>query len=71
MVPDPGYPVYNTGTIFAGGTPYKMPLKEENNFLPDLKAIPEDIAKKSKIMFLNYPNNPTSAIAPVEFSKKL
>lgn len=67
LVPDPGYPVYNTGTIFAGGTPYKMPLKEENNFLPDLKAIPEDIAKKSKIMFLNYPNNPTSAIAPVEF----
>ena len=67
LVPDPGYPVYNTGTIFAGGTPFKMPLKAENNFLPDLKAIPEDVAAKAKIMFLNYPNNPTSAIAPVEF----
>lgn len=67
LVPDPGYPVYNTGTIFAGGTPYKMPLLAENNFLPDLSAIPADIAKKSKIMFLNYPNNPTSALAPLEF----
>jgi LL-diaminopimelate aminotransferase len=67
LIPDPGYPVYNTGTIFAGGTPFKMPLLKENNFLPDLKAIPVEIAKKAKLMFLNYPNNPTSAIAPVEF----
>lgn len=67
LIPDPGYPVYNTGTLFAGGIPYKMPLKAEHNFLPDLESIPEDIAQKAKIMFLNYPNNPTSAIAPVEF----
>jgi LL-diaminopimelate aminotransferase len=67
LIPDPGYPVYNTGTIFAGGTPYKMPLKADNNFLPDFKAIPDEVAAKTKLMFLNYPNNPTSAIAPVEF----
>lgn len=67
LVPDPGYPVYNTGTIFAGGTPYKMPLLAKNNFLPDLEAIPADVCKKAKVMFLNYPNNPTSATAPVEF----
>lgn len=71
LIPDPGYPVYNTGTIFAGGTPYKMPLLAENNFLPDLRLISQDIAKKAKIMFLNYPNNPTSAIAPVEFFKEV
>lgn len=67
LIPDPGYPVYNTGTIFAGGIPHKMPLLAKNNFLPDLDAIPEEIAKKAKLMFLNYPNNPTSATAPVEF----
>lgn len=67
LIPDPGYPVYNTGTIFAGGTPYKMPLLKKNNFLPDLKAIPDDVAAKSKIMFLNYPNNPTAGLATLEF----
>ncbi len=70
LVPDPGYPVYKNATIFAGGTPYAMPLLEENNFLPDFEKIPEDIAKKSKIMFLNYPNNPTGATADLEFYKK-
>lgn len=70
LVPDPGYPVYKNATIFAGGTPYSMPLLEENGFLPDFDAIPEDIAKKSKLMFLNYPNNPTGAIATKEFFKK-
>lgn len=70
LVPDPGYPVYKNATIFAGGTPYSMPLLEENGFLPDLDAIPEDIAKKSKLMFLNYPNNPTGAVATKEFFKK-
>lgn len=67
LIPDPGYPVYNTGTIFAGGIPHKMPLLAKNNFLPDLDAIPKDIAQKAKVMFINYPNNPTSATAPVEF----
>ena len=70
LVPDPGYPVYKNATIFAGGTPYAMPLLEENNFLPDFNKIPEDIAKKSKLMFLNYPNNPTGATADLEFFKK-
>ncbi len=71
LVPDPGYPVYSIGTMFAGGESYKMPLKAENNFLPDLKEIPEDVAKKAKIMFLNYPNNPTAAVATEEFFQEV
>lgn len=70
LVPDPGYPVYHNATFFAGGTPYEMPLLEENGYLPDFDRIPEDIAKKSKIMFLNYPNNPTGAVADLDFFKK-
>lgn len=70
LVPDPGYPVYKNATIFAGGTPFSMPLLEDNSFLPDFDKIPEDIAKKSKLMFLNYPNNPTGATADIEFFKK-
>ena len=69
LVPDPGYPVYSVATEFAGGTPYVMPLLESNGFMPDLDIIPEDILKKTKIMFLNYPNNPTSAFANDEFFK--
>ena len=67
LIPDPGYPVYRAGTIFAGGIPYIMPLKEENDFLPDFSIIPNDILKKAKLMFLNYPNNPTSASADRHF----
>jgi LL-diaminopimelate aminotransferase len=67
LVPNPGYPVYNIGSILADGKPFKMPLLEENDFLPDLDAIPSDVAKKAKIMFLNYPNNPTSATATAKF----
>lgn len=70
LVPDPGYPVYKNATVFAGGTPYFMPLLEENGFLPDFDKIPEDVAKKSKLMFLNYPNNPTGAVCDLEFFKK-
>jgi LL-diaminopimelate aminotransferase len=70
IVPDPGYPVYNGATILAGGIPYKVPLKEENNFFPDFDSIPEEIAKKAKIMFVNYPNNPTSATATYEQLEK-
>src|SRR5574344_132582 len=70
LVPDPGYPVYKNATIFAGGTSYPMPLLEENGYLPDFDKIPEDIAKKSKLMFLNYPNNPTSAVCDVKFWQK-
>ncbi|WP_461830097.1 LL-diaminopimelate aminotransferase [Aquifex sp.] len=71
LCPDPAYPVYKIGTIFAGGTPYIVPLKEENNFLPDLDSIPEDVAKKAKIIWINYPNNPTSAPPTLDFYKKL
>ena len=63
LVPDPAYTTYLTSTILANGTPHKMLLKEENDFLPDLNAIPKDVAKKSKIIYLNYPNNPTTAVA--------
>jgi LL-diaminopimelate aminotransferase len=71
LVPDPGYPVYNIGSIFAGAKPFKMPLLAKNEFLPDLDAIPKDIAKKAKLMFLNYPNNPTSAIASLKFFEEV
>ena len=70
LVPDPGYPVYFASTILADGKPYKMPLKKENGFLPDLNAIPSEIAKKAKIMFLNYPNNPTASVAEKDFIKE-
>jgi LL-diaminopimelate aminotransferase len=67
LIPDPGYPVYNTGTIFTDGIPYFMPLLEKNNFLPDLNSIHQDVVKKAKLIFINYPNNPTAAVAPKEF----
>jgi LL-diaminopimelate aminotransferase len=70
LVPDPGYPVYSVGTMFAGGEGYFMPLKEENDFLPDLDAIPADVARKAKVMWLNYPNNPTAAVATLDFFEK-
>ncbi len=71
LIPDPAYPVYNSGTIFAGGKPYNMPLKKENNFLPNLEEIPSAVADKSKLMFINYPNNPTGAVAPISFYEKV
>ena len=67
LVPDPGYPVYSIGTLLVGGEPYFMPLKEENDFLPDFETIPEEICNQAKLMWLNYPNNPTGASADVEF----
>jgi len=67
LVPDPGYPVYYASTVMAGGRVYYLPLREENDFLPDLDAVPGDIVRKAKILFLNYPNNPTSAVAEREF----
>jgi LL-diaminopimelate aminotransferase len=71
LVPDPAYPVYRNATYLAGGTPYLMPITPENNYLPDLDKIPEDIAKKAKLMFLNYPNNPTGAVANLDYFKKV
>ena len=70
LVPDPGYPVYKNGTILAGGEIYLMPLLAQNNFLPDFEKIPPEIAKRAKLMFLNYPNNPTGAVADLEFYQK-
>ena len=71
LIPDPGYPVYMNATYLAGGEPYLMPLTPENNFLPDLEKIPENVAKKAKLMFLNYPNNPTGAVANLDYFKKV
>ncbi len=71
LVPDPGYPVYSLGTMFAGGESYLMPLVEKNDFLPDLNSIPTDIAEKAKIMWINYPNNPTAAVADIDFYGKV
>ena len=71
LVPDPGYPTYGLGTILAGGEPVRMPLLEQNDYLPDLEAIPEDVAQSAKIMWLNYPNNPTGAVAPLEFFERV
>ncbi len=71
LVPDPAYPVYRTATIFAGGEPVLMPLLKENRFLPDLEAIPAGVARRAKIMFLNYPNNPIGATADRSFFKEL
>jgi LL-diaminopimelate aminotransferase len=69
LVPEPAYPVYRIGTIFAGGTPYMMPLIEKNGFLPDYSKINSRILKHTKMIFLNYPNNPTAAAAPLSFLK--
>ena len=67
LVPDPGYPVYHIATMFAGGKSHFLPLRRENAFLPDLGAIPRSVLAKAKILFLNYPNNPTSAVANRKF----
>ena len=71
LIPEPSYPVYQAGTILAGGIPYFLPLKAGNNFLPDLKSIPPKIAKRAKLLFLNYPNNPTASVASREFFAKV
>ena len=70
LVPSPGYPVYAVGTMFAGGEVYEMPLTAKNNYLPDFSAIASSILTRAKMMFLNYPNNPTSALATREFYEK-
>ena len=62
LVPEPGYPVYHSGTLFAGGVTHWMPLTRARNYLPDLGAIPADVARRARLMFLCYPNNPTAAV---------
>ncbi|MCE2466357.1 MAG: LL-diaminopimelate aminotransferase [Dehalococcoidia bacterium] len=71
LVPDPAYPVYGVGTMFAGAESYKMPLTEENGWLPDLDAIPAEVADRAKVMWLNYPNNPTGAVAGRDYFEKV
>lgn len=71
LVPDPGYPVYNIGTLLAGGQSYFMPLTKGKAYLPDIEDIPSDVAKKAKLMFVNYPNNPTGAVADLSFYQKV
>ena len=71
LAPSPGYPVYRTGTLFAEGQVHEMPLLQKNNFVPVLADIPKDVAKRAKIMYINYPNNPTAAIAPDGFYREV
>jgi LL-diaminopimelate aminotransferase len=71
LVPVPAYPVYHNATMFAGGEPHFMPLLSENRFLPDLNAIPDKIISRARVMFINYPNNPTSAVADLDFFREV
>jgi len=67
LCPEPAYPVYRLGTLFAGGEPYYLPLLWENNFFPDFGSISKEVLERAKILWLNYPNNPTGAVATREF----
>ncbi len=71
LVPDPGYPVYAMGTIIAGGEPYYLPLREENGFLPDLSQVPSQVLARAKVLWINYPNNPTGAVADLKFFEQV
>jgi len=71
LVPDPGYPVYATGTLLAGGEVYAMPLRREHGFLPDLDAIPAAVADRARLMWICYPNNPTGAVAELDFYERV
>ncbi len=70
LVPDPGYPVYRTAVILSGGRPVDLPLKVEDGFLPDLDAVEREVWEKARVLFINYPNNPTSAVADLSFFEK-
>ncbi|MEF3169248.1 MAG: LL-diaminopimelate aminotransferase [Deltaproteobacteria bacterium] len=70
LVPTPAYPVYHIGTLFAGGETHFLPLRRENAFLPDLDSIPSGVLKRAKVLWINYPNNPTAAVAPPEFFER-
>ncbi len=71
LVPDPAYPVYKNAAVLANGIPHSVPLTEENEFKPDLESIDREVARKAKIMFLNYPNNPTAAAVDKSFFKEV
>jgi LL-diaminopimelate aminotransferase len=71
LVASPCYPVYHIGTAFNGGKNYFLPLRKDNHFLPDLDSIPTDVAKQAKLLWINYPNNPTAAVADQDFFKRV
>jgi len=71
LVTDPAYPVYSVGTSLAGGRMYYLPLKEENDFLPDLNNVPQDVLNNTKMLWINYPNNPTAAVADLDFYNRV
>ncbi|GAB4246818.1 MAG: LL-diaminopimelate aminotransferase [Thermoleophilia bacterium] len=71
LVPDPGYPVYAGSSMLAGADVHYMPLRRENGFLPDLEAVPREVARKAKLMFISYPNNPTAAVVEGDFFEKV
>ena len=71
LVSDPAYPVYSISTMFAGGEPYYLPLTEDRGFLPDLAQVPDDVAEKAKLLWINYPNNPTAAVADQDFFERV
>ncbi len=71
IIPTPGYPPYTRGTLFAEGIPYYVPVLAENKFLIDVKSIPEEVCKKAKLMWINYPNSPSGAVAPLSYLKEL
>ncbi|MHC4984051.1 MAG: aminotransferase class I/II-fold pyridoxal phosphate-dependent enzyme [Planctomycetota bacterium] len=70
IAPQPGYPTYNIGHVFAGGSTYYAPLRKQNDFLMDFDEIPDEVRRNARILWLNYPNNPTSAVAPIEFLQR-
>lgn len=70
LVPDPAYPVYAIGTMFAGGQSHYLPLTAENDWLPDLDNIPADVREQARVLWINYPNNPTGATAETEFFQR-
>ena len=71
LAADPGYPVYKTSTLFAEGRVHELPIRAENDFLPVLEDIPADVVGQAKLIFINYPNNPTAAIAPLSFFEEV
>jgi LL-diaminopimelate aminotransferase len=71
LMTSPGYPVYFSGTLFAGGRSYFLPLRKENHFLPDLSQIPGEVVRQAKVLFINYPNNPTAAVADRSFFERV
>ena len=71
LVPDPAYPVYSMGTLFAGGESYPVPLMEENGYLPELEDIPANVLDRAKVLWVNYPNNPTGAVADLDFYRNV